>query len=189
MDVLTPGDGTRRPTAARLQELWEDLAGADATKAFDAVTTLVGYPEESIPYLKERLATAKPPDLARLVADLDNDQFAIREAASGELARLGESAAAALRAALNGSPSAELRRRVEMLLAKLKPDELSAESLRSVRLTEALEYIASPEARALLKAVAAGNPADRLMREAKASLGRLEDRARRGVGSPASPDR
>jgi RNA polymerase sigma factor (sigma-70 family) len=189
VNVLTPGDGARRPTEARLQELWEDLAGADATKAFDAVTTLVAYPEESIPYLKERLATAKPPDLARLVAELDNDQFATREAASGELARLGESAAVALRAALNGSPSAELRRRVEMLLAKLKPDELSAESLRSVRLIEALEYAAKPEARALLKTAAAGDPGARLTREAKASLDRLEVRARRGVGSPASPDR
>jgi RNA polymerase sigma factor (sigma-70 family) len=189
VDVLTPGDGARRPTAARLQELWEDLAGADATKAFDAVTTLVAYPEESIPYLKERLGAAEKPDLARLVADLDNDQFAVREAASAELARSSESAAATLRAALTGSPSAELRRRVEMLLAKLKPEELSAESLRSVRLIETLEYVASPEARALLKAVAAGNPGTRLTREAKASLDRLEDRARRGTGSMASPDR
>ena len=54
--------------------------------------------------------------VAPLIADLDHDDFAVREKATRELERLGDVAGPALRKALEGEVSAEVRRRVERLL-------------------------------------------------------------------------
>jgi hypothetical protein len=79
--------------------------------------------------------------------------------------------------ALANNPSAEARRRLEPLLAKVERQELSSTALRQVRATEVLEHIATPEARDLLKNLAAGATEARLTQEAKAALERLERRA------------
>jgi hypothetical protein len=63
--------------------------------------------------------------------------------------------------------------RIEALLGKLEGPVASAETLRSIRAVEALEHIATPEARDLLDRLAAGAPEARLTREAKAALERL----------------
>jgi hypothetical protein len=80
----------------------------------------------SLPALLLALAAARPaegpPDratadrIARLLAELDDDDFAVREEASAELLRIGPPAEAALRKALAESPSAEVRRRARDLL-------------------------------------------------------------------------
>jgi hypothetical protein len=57
---------------------------------------------------------------ARWVADLDDDSFQTREAASRELEKLGAAAKPLLRETLKGRPSPEVRRRIGALLAKLK---------------------------------------------------------------------
>jgi hypothetical protein len=54
------------------------------------------------------------------VRDLNDDTFAVREGASRELEKLGAAAKPLLREALKASPSPEVRRRLEELLAKLK---------------------------------------------------------------------
>jgi hypothetical protein len=60
----------------------------------------------------------------------------------------------ALRKALKGQPSVEVRRRILVLLRRLDPTEGStAVGLRGVRLVEVLEEIGSPEARTLLEQV------------------------------------
>jgi hypothetical protein len=55
-----------------------------------------------------------------LIADLDSEEFSKREAASCELAKLGESAEPALRTALSRKPSLEMRKRFESLLHELE---------------------------------------------------------------------
>ncbi len=65
---------------------------------------------------------AREPDAKQVrgwIADLDSDDFATRDRAAGELARLGHAAAPLLRETLAGKPSAETRRRVEDLLGRL----------------------------------------------------------------------
>ena len=57
--------------------------------------------------------------IPRLLADLDDDEFTVREKASTELAKLGELALPALQKALAAEPSPEVRFRVEALLDKL----------------------------------------------------------------------
>lgn len=69
-----------------------------------------------------------------LVTDLDNSEFAVREAATRELEELGETAEPALRKVLADKPSLEVRRRVEPIVKKLEDwPASSATALRAWR--------------------------------------------------------
>jgi hypothetical protein len=164
-------------SAERLNELWSDLEGKDAGKAFRAIVLLEASPKGATALLAKRVKPAAAPDAKQLkkwVADLDNDNFETRETASTELARLGELAHSALEAALK-SKSAETRRRAEELLGRLRPDAaLSAEDVRGLRAVEVLARINTPEARQALHALARGAEGDRVTREAKTTLERLD---------------
>ena len=113
--------------------------------------------------------------IAGLLAQLDSDEFAVREKATQALLALGEQAESALRTALAGNSSLEVRRRVEMILEQLEPSK-SLARLRALRAVEVLEHIGTPEAREVLEKLANGAPEARLTQEAKASLGRLAKR-------------
>jgi HEAT repeat protein len=126
--------------------------------------------------LKEALPPVAPADekrLARLIADLDDDEFATREQATAELEKLGEVALPALRKALAANPSAEVRLRGEQLLRKDDDPVPSGERLRALRAAEALEQAGTKEAREALRHLAGGAGGARLTREAKAALERL----------------
>jgi HEAT repeats len=62
--------------------------------------------------------------LAKWIADLDSDQFALRDKATQALAKTGPAARPALRQALKGRPSAEKGRRIEQLLARFQGIDL-----------------------------------------------------------------
>jgi RNA polymerase sigma factor (sigma-70 family) len=174
--------GVEEPrTDAALRALWQDLASPDAGRAYRAVLSTAAFPKRVVPFLKDRLPPA-PRDLpeakriARLIADLDHDAFAVRQKAEEELDRLGEAAVPALRKALVGSPSVEARRRMEGLLEKRDPPVLSGEPLREVRAVEALEMAGTNGARRLLKELAEGGEARRT-HEARTALERLGRRS------------
>src|SRR5262249_20578802 len=81
---------TLRPK--ELEALWADLAGADAARAYRAICTLAVAPQQTIPFLAKRLRPLEPADarlVARLIADLDNGDFGVRERASAGLEKLG----------------------------------------------------------------------------------------------------
>jgi WD40 repeat protein len=172
-------------SASELEDLWVDLTGTDGGRAYRAIDRLAASPSESVPFMKGRLK--RPPEvgerqLARLVADLDADDFAVREKATRELEGIGPRAEAALRQALEGQPSQEVRTRAERLLAKLKSGKSPpSPELVGLRVLEVLEHSNSPLARQALTEMAADRPESRLSQEAKAALQRL---ARRGVSSP-----
>src|SRR5206468_630854 len=134
------------------EALWRDLADADPARAYRAVLALAAAPGRAVPLIKERLKprpAADPRRVARLVADLDSDEFEVREKASEELATLGPGAEAALRKALAGEVSAEVRSRVEDLLAGLEKGSAARERLRDLRAVEVLERAGTPAAREL----------------------------------------
>jgi hypothetical protein len=107
--------------------------------------------------------------VAGLIRDLDADDFDAREKAEAELVRLGQRAGAALRRALAGSPSLEARRRLQRVVARLKPGA-DPEEVRAARAIGVLEALGSRAARAELRALLdAGSAAA----EARAALGRL----------------
>ncbi|HEY7425249.1 MAG TPA: hypothetical protein VH682_13540 [Gemmataceae bacterium] len=158
-----------------LQKAWEALGGDDAPAAYRAFGSLVRAPRQAISFLQQRLSPvpALPKRVTQLVADLDSDKFAARERATRELERLGKVAEPTLRKALEGSPSAELRRRAEHLLGRLDGAELSRARLQKLRAVEVLEFISTPETLKVLEELAKGAPEARLTREARASVRRL----------------
>jgi hypothetical protein len=166
----------RKLAAAELSRLWADLGSEDAAKADRALWTLVAVGKQSVPLLKEQLAPAardpkRAEKLAALIADLDSDDFAVRNKANAELARQGALAEAALRKALASKPSLEVQSRIEALLEKL--DTWPDMPLQNWRAQAVLERIGNDEARQVLKTLSEGDPAARLTQEAKASLNRL----------------
>jgi RNA polymerase sigma factor (sigma-70 family) len=166
-----------------LDALWADLCGPDAAKAHRAMARLSAAPSATVPALKKWLRPTTAADaarLAKLLRDLDSDEFAVREKASRELEWLGDTARATLERERGGAAlSLELRRRLDRLLEQLQVP--SGERLGELRAAEVLERIGGPGAREVLEALAKGTPEARLTRDAKASLERL---ARRGTGSP-----
>jgi WD40 repeat protein len=174
------GEG-KGPDAAAARRFVADLGGEDAAKAYQAVLSLARSPDQTLPLLKNDVEQATAPGpkaeadlVARLIADLDSDTFAVRDKAEKGLARLGGAARPALTAVLTKPNSADLRRRVEGLLAKLPDDfTLSPRDVRLVRCIEFLERIGTPEARPLLEKLAEGAAGERVRQEARGSLGRL----------------
>jgi RNA polymerase sigma factor (sigma-70 family) len=178
-DVPSPAD---RPapnreaiSAGKLQALWADLAGSDALKAHQAVWALAEVPEKAVAFLRERLPPATAVDsehIRRLVADLDSDRFSVRAASAKELEQLGGQAAPALREVLAGTPSTEVRKQVESLLAGVRLVR-SPEVLRRLRAIQVLERIGSPDAREVLDGLTRGAPDARETQDARAALERL----------------
>jgi WD40 repeat protein len=169
-------DGVWRGTQhspERLRQLWEEVAGDDAARAYRAMWSLVAAPAQATALIQEHLhpvAPVEPRQLSRLLADLNSDSFAARTKATQELQRLGELAELALRKALEGQPTLEVRRRCGELLDKLSV--LSGDRLRAVRAVEVLEHLGTAEARELLEKLAQGDPAARLTREARTAAKR-----------------
>jgi RNA polymerase sigma factor (sigma-70 family) len=166
--------------AGQPETLWGELAGDDAAEAYQAIQKLAAAPRQAVPLLAARVrpvAVVPAARTASLLADLDSDDFAVRQKAAVALEELGESAGPALRRALAAGPSPEVRRRVEALLHKLRKEAPEPERLRELRALEVLEQVGGPEARQALEALAGGMPEARLTREAKAALGRLAGRS------------
>jgi hypothetical protein len=133
---------------------------------------------QTAPFLEERLRPVQAVSrqrLARLIADLDADEYAVREKATRDVEALDDLAVPALAEAMRGRPGLEVRRRVEGLLERMARGGSPAR-LRQIRAVAVLEQIGTPEARQVLQALAKGTPEARLTREAGASLERLAGR-------------
>src|SRR5262249_6562561 len=107
--------------------------------------------------------------------DLGSGNFATREKASKELAKIAEIIEPALRDLLAKPPSIEVHLRIKELLDKLPADTPSLTRLQQLRALELLEQMDSPKARQLLEALAAGTPEAWLTQEAQKILKRLEE--------------
>ena len=126
-------------------------------------------------------AAVNSPQVERWLAELDSDEFAMREAVAKGLAPLGAAIEPRLRKALEETFSAVVRRHVQAQLDDLAVAPEPPEARRQRRALRALEQMGSPDARQLLQRLAQGAPEARLTLEAKASLERL---ARRPPGRP-----
>lgn len=161
---------------ANVEKRWTELAGDDAKAAFEAIHVLARLPGPSVAFLKEHVhpaASVDPAKAAQLIADLDNDRFDVRKQASTELEKIGESVIPALQQALQDDPSAEVRKRIEALLAKSSRSAPRGEALRSLRAVEVLETIGTAEPKSVLQTLAQGVPEASLTRAAQGALDRL----------------
>jgi hypothetical protein len=105
-------------TPRQLETCWTTLAHEDAAKAYDAVWALVAAPEQALPFLAEHLRPAPRRGtevVARLIAELDSEDFKVRQKAVEELSKFGDVITPALQQALEDKPPLEVRRRVQQL--------------------------------------------------------------------------
>jgi RNA polymerase sigma factor (sigma-70 family) len=161
----------------RLDVLWAELAGADAARAYSALWALAGSPSRSVPFLRARLERVRPVGarrFARLLRNLDDDSFAVRERASAELEELGDDARPCTVRALVGDLSAEVRSRLERLLARLQQHRGPSASVQVMRALEVLAHAATPEAFRLLRDLAGRHGDDWLGQEAREMVEHLD---------------
>jgi WD40 repeat protein len=181
-DVSRLQGAVARPAKAagvQLEALWNDLA-AEPAKAYQAIGALGATPKETLEWVQGRVKPAAGADaktITKLITDLENDKFDIRQKASEELEKLGELAEPALQKVLDGKPSLETRQRVERILETRRfPQPPSADVLRTLRVLRILAEIGTPEARKVLQTLAEGAPGAAQTREAQAALNRLKNR-------------
>ncbi len=158
-------------TATELQTCWSKLDSRDAAVAYGSMRQLIAAPRQAVDLLRKCLppvALVEPKRMAKLLGELDGDDYGTREKASNELTKLGASAEPALRTALAGGLSLEARRRIERLLITIE-----GQHPRIMRAVEVLERLGTEEARKLLERLAGGATGVRLTSEARAALGRL----------------
>jgi len=159
-----------------MQELWTQLGEDDGPRAYQAVWDMIDSPQ-AVRFLEKRLRSIPAADenrISRLIGQLDDGRFSIRQQAAQELEKLGELASPALRRTLEKKPTVEVRRRAEVLLDLAEAQHLSSEGLRTLRAVEVLERVADPEARKILQSLAAGAPGATVTQEAQAALKRLD---------------
>jgi hypothetical protein len=123
--------------------------------------------------MRERLRPIAAVDsgrLERLWKDLDAGNFAVRDRATAELKRLADHAPERLAELAERPVSLETRRRLARILPK---PGFSLETRRLLGCVRLLEMSGTPEARALLRRMAGGEPEAVVTRQARAALGRL----------------
>jgi WD40 repeat protein len=149
--MATPRGPDLTPEA--LEYLWWRLGSSDARAAYQSAYRLARSPEQAVPMVRRHLLALVPRDAAsvrRLVANLDDDSFAVREKATRELAKLGSRADWALLHGLTEAPSTEAVQRLQELLGPRRSRSPSPLALVSVRATRLLEHIATADARDVL---------------------------------------
>ena len=166
--------------AGTLDDLWARLATTNAVIAHRTMWTLVGQSAQAVSYFARQLKPATGPSeqhIAKVVQDLDSDDFDTRQRAMRELTELGDLAEPSMRKALTAGASLEQRRRIEALLVKLSESAVAPPRLRVLRAVETLERIGTPQAQALLQTLAKGAAGARQTREAQQALQRIGRRS------------
>src|SRR5262249_14935920 len=155
------------------------VAGPDAKKADRSFGSLTADPKQAVPFIGEHLrdlAASDPKRIPKLIADLDSQSFETREAAEKKLEALNKLAEPALREAIAGRVSLEVRRRSERLLEKREASIKSAQVLQVLRAIEALERIGTAAAQRALRDFARRTSEAYFQQEAEAALDRLGKR-------------
>jgi RNA polymerase sigma factor (sigma-70 family) len=165
--------------AAGLERAWAALTNGDGEAVFHAIRSLAEVPQRALPLLRSKVVPVPNPDgeqIKAMLAALDSNDFAQRERATADLAKLGPVVEPALREVRRTTTSAEVRQRIDGLLDRLAGAEPTSEEVLGVRAVEIAEWAATPEALKLLESWASGAATARLTTEAAAALTRLKNR-------------
>ena len=149
--------GLAAPIPFDADRVWKELADPSAATGFRAVRELCASPKEAIALLKERLKPERidPKTIEAWIKDLSAEEFAVRERATANLTKQGESIAPLLRKALSATTDAEGRHRLTTLLRQT--ERPSPADLRVRRALDALEHVGTPDAHEHLKALSRGS--------------------------------
>jgi hypothetical protein len=110
---------------AEMSDAWLALSAEDASEVDRATAKLASAGDAAVPFIREQLKRGANVDaqaIAKLIAQLDHDDFTQRDAASRELRRMGRVTEPLLRRALDAKPSAEAKSRLEAIIAEFQPD-------------------------------------------------------------------
>jgi hypothetical protein len=165
-----------RLSKAQIAHCWGQLASADPRLAFRAMGRLGRDPREAVAGLKEFLKPVPHRDVARirkLIANLNDDEFEVREGAIMQLASLGRFAHPELQEAFRNTKSLQVQRSAGTLLKLMTSEGSPTENLRVSRAVMLLEWLGSEEARELLQQLAKGEPLSPLSIQAREALPRL----------------
>jgi hypothetical protein len=150
--------------------------GEGAETAYPSMLRLLRVPG-AVDFIRVRLSLPPPREveLLRLIAELDADDFRVREQATRALEERIYEAASHLRAAVEDNPSPEVLCRARRLLAELDgPLPVGTQaSLRRHRAIALLEWIGTSRAARVLADLAELSPSLRERRQAAAALTRL----------------
>jgi RNA polymerase sigma factor (sigma-70 family) len=162
--------------ADELAPLYTALGEDDFVKARHALRRLLAAPRQTVPFLAKTstpIPEADSEKIDRWIAELNANDFAVRQKASVALERVGEQTHVALRRALAGNPSLEVRRRIERILEATADEDASPAQRRSLVAVEILAEIGTPQAREVIRTIAAGAPNARLTQAGRDALERL----------------
>jgi WD40 repeat protein len=164
------------PTDKELKGAWADLLNENLLEVRTAIERLTSHPERSLPWLSEQIVLPKPVDRKRidlLLQKLEHPRFRIREQASKELEKIGDTLELLLTQMQSQAPNAELSNRYEKLLQQICTSPIEGERLRILRVIEILERVGNASAKAILKKI--GDTEDRLLRlAARDAMHRLQ---------------
>lgn len=160
---------------AQLKAVWADVGASDPGKGLQACAVLYGS-KQCLDFLKANLKFEQPKadttQIAKLIKDLDSDDFEIRENAEKSLEKLGMAALAALQAAADSKEaSTEVKMRVARLLEKFKGNSPILQAQRGVEILIALN---TPESKALIETLAKGDENDLVTPVAQKALERIK---------------
>jgi hypothetical protein len=166
---------SRDLSEAQLKAVFADLGAADPGKGTQACAVLYGS-KQVLTFLKDNLKFVQPKAdaaaLAKLIKDLDSDDFDTREKAEKELEKIGMAALTALQAALDSKEaSMEVKMRAKRLVEKFKDNSPILQAQRGVEVLIALN---TPESKALIETLAKGDENDLVVPVAKKALERMK---------------
>jgi len=162
-------------TPAAMEALWSQLAGEDIVQGRQAAGKLASGGDEAVAFLAEKLRrpVVGPREIAALIPRLGDDKLAARQQAMAQLAMAWRSAEAALKAALKGEPSVEIRSRIKLLLEAVSLPYPAAPSTRqAARGMRVLELIGTPAALKVLADLAKRQGDDHLSTRAREQMAR-----------------
>lgn len=174
---LKPPASREPPDPAKL---CADLA-SDGPAMRRAVWAAAQHPDVALKLFSQKWPISQHPvaveRIRKLIGNLDNADFAEREAAEAELVRIGRQAESELRKMLAEATSLEVKRRAKRIVDRWSSPataEYSAGEARELRAVWALELAGTTEAKKLLEAWATARIGNRLCEEAGAALKRLQ---------------
>jgi hypothetical protein len=160
-------------------DAWEALDSLDGRTAYRATGALAADSAAGVAAVRAGFggrAEAKA-KIKRWVAELDHDEFRVREAARRGLIKAGLRAAEAINDPKRKRLGPEGEERIRQVLDTLEqqgvrtPESgLYGEPLRMVRAVRVLEMVGTKEARAILEEMSRGPVDDRVTKDARAAL-------------------
>jgi hypothetical protein len=172
--------GFEKLPADRLESVWKDLAHpADEIEEWidvPAVHQLVGVPDQAIPLLAAKLRPASSVDpkiVQKLIAELDDESFNVRERATRTLIEFDGKGKSILVDRLKSGVTLEQKRRIEMIVEATNRGVMSRH-IREYRAVWIAWMIRTPAAIELLRSWAGGDRDALLTTEAQGGLVRLQ---------------